>query len=60
MADIKNDEFSVISFIDNKDNRLTQEYQNRLVNKIKVKFTDEQQQLFMSSFYLITILRQIL
>jgi hypothetical protein len=31
--------------------RLSQDYQNKLLNKIKDKFTDGQQQLFVSSFY---------
>lgn len=31
--------------------RLSQDYQNKLLNKIKAKFTDTQQQLFASSFY---------
>ena len=31
--------------------RLSQDYQSKLLNKIKDKFTDSQQQLFVSSFY---------
>jgi hypothetical protein len=31
--------------------RLSKDYQNRLINKIKGKFTESQQQLFVSSFY---------
>ena len=31
--------------------RLSNEYQNKFINKIKTKFTETQQQLFASSFY---------
>ena len=31
--------------------RLSQDYQSSLLNKIKDKFSDTQQQLFVSSFY---------
>jgi hypothetical protein len=31
--------------------RLSQDYQYKLLNKIKTKFTDSQQQLFVASFY---------
>lgn len=31
--------------------RLSKDYQNSLINKIKVKFTESQQQLFVASFY---------
>jgi hypothetical protein len=31
--------------------RLSQDYQHKLLNKIKTKFTDSQQQLFVASFY---------
>jgi hypothetical protein len=36
---------------DNPVTRLTGEYNNRFINKIKKEFTEEQQQLFVSSFY---------
>lgn len=36
---------------DNPVTRLKGEYHNRFINKIKIEFTEEQQQLFVSSFY---------
>lgn len=42
----------IVSLIENNPiTRLTQTYNNKLINKIKEEFTESQQQLFVSSFY---------
>ena len=42
----------IINLIDkNSITRLSKEYDNKLINKIKTSFTDTQQQLFVASFY---------
>jgi hypothetical protein len=44
--------FDIIKLIEkNPITRLTKDYQNRLINKIKSKFPNQQQQLFVASFY---------
>ena len=42
----------IINLIDkNSITRLSKEYDNKLINKIKTSFTDTQQQIFVASFY---------
>jgi phage anti-repressor protein len=44
--------FDIIQMIEkNPITRLSSEYQNKLINKIKTNFNDKEQQLFVSSFY---------
>ena len=41
----------IITLIENNPlTRLTRDYQDKFVNKIKQRFTDDQQQLFVASF----------
>ena len=44
--------FDIVNLIEkNPITRLSKDYQSKLIEKIKAKFTDTQQQLFVSSFY---------
>jgi hypothetical protein len=44
--------FDIVSIIEkNAITRLNKDYENRLINKIKLTFTESQQQLFVGSFY---------
>ena len=46
------DSLDIINLIDkNSITRLSKDYDNKLINKIKTSFTDTQQQLFVASFY---------
>jgi hypothetical protein len=50
-ADLKNN-FDIVSLIEDKNVcNLSNDYNNKLLNKIKEQFTENQQQLFVSSFY---------
>jgi hypothetical protein len=43
--------FNIVNLIEkNPITRLSKNYQNNLINKIKVKFVDKEQQLFIGSF----------
>lgn len=45
-------ELDIIQMIEkNPITRLSSEYQNKLINKIKTNFNNKQQQLFVTSFY---------
>lgn len=44
--------FNIVKFIEDKSiARLSKDYNNKLIDRIKEEFTDTQQQLFVSSFY---------
>jgi len=44
--------FNIVNLIEkNSITRLTKTYKNKLVNKLKTNFTDNEQQLFLASFY---------
>ena len=44
--------FNIVDLIEtNPITRLTQDYQNKLIDKIKNSFTPTQQQMFVASFY---------
>jgi hypothetical protein len=46
------DNLNIVKFIEkNPNSRLSKNYQNELVNKIKKEFTEPEQQLFLGSFY---------
>lgn len=49
MTDKKLDIIQIIE--KNPITRLSSEYQNKLINKIKTNFNNKQQQLFVTSFY---------
>jgi len=46
------DNLNIVKLIEkNPNTRLSKEYQNKMVNKIKENFTGKEQQLFAGSFY---------
>ena len=48
------DTIDIVSLIENNPiTKLTNDYNNKLLNKVRNEFTDDEQKLFLTSFYLL-------